>query len=61
MKEKVKTKVQITHYAALGETGKVTDEWKDRNGFRMRAVNFKEGGYAVFGDKAFDVMLTIVK
>ena len=59
---KVKALVKMNGYAEIGESGKVTKDWKDSlHGERMRSVVFKKGGYAIFGDKAFDTMLKIVK
>lgn len=64
MKEKpaVKAREELTHYAKKGERGKVKDVWNEKlSGMRMRSVIFKNGGYAVFGDIAFDKLLEILK
>ncbi len=59
---KVKVIQEMKGYAVVGETGKVSDEWNDKiDGHRLRAVKFKNGGYAVFGDKAFDLTLKVIK
>lgn len=52
----------IPRYAKKGDKAILIGEYKEKQtGGRMREVEFENGDYLVFGDKAFDLMLKFKK